>query len=76
MLTGLEAATSLAASLCVALAGLKPDANARYLWAAANLEEDWQSEQWGTDEEALARRNAKESEFTRALAFARAAKGD
>jgi len=44
------------------------------LWAAANLEEDFQTEQWGTDEEALARRNAREAEFIRALAFARAAR--
>lgn len=74
VLAGLDIASSLAASLCVALAGLAEDADAKTLWAAANLEEDWQAEQWGTDEEAFARRNAKELEFSRALAFARAAR--
>jgi len=74
VLAGLDAAASLAASLCVALAGLKDDADAKALWAAANLEEDFQAEQWGADAEALARRNAREAEFTRALAFARAAR--
>ena len=74
VLAGLDAAASLAASLCAALAGLKDDAEPQALWAAANLEEDFQTEQWGTDEEALARRNAREAEFIRALAFARAAR--
>lgn len=74
VLAGLDAATSLAASLCVALTGLRDDADLHALWAAANLEEDFQAEQWGTDEEALARRTAREVEFARALAFARAAR--
>ena len=37
---------------------------ANTLWDAANLEEDWQVEQWGADAEALARRNRREAEFT------------
>ena len=74
VLAGLDTAASLAASLCVAFAGLHEDADPGYLWGAANLEEDWQTEQWGTDAEALARRNAREVEFGRALAFARAAR--
>ncbi|MEL7729038.1 ATP12 family protein [Citromicrobium bathyomarinum] len=74
VLAALDASASLAASLCVALAGLKDDADAQALWAAANLEEDFQAEQWGVDAEALARRNAREAEFARALAFARAAR--
>lgn len=74
VLAGLDIAASLAASLCVALAGLADDADAKDLWAAANLEEDWQAERWGADAEALARRNAREAEFARALAFARAAR--
>lgn len=74
VLAGLDAASSLAASLCVALSGLRDDADARALWAAANLEEDYQAVQWGIDEEARARRDAREAEFTRALDFARAAR--
>lgn len=74
VLAGLDIAASLAASLCVALAGLRENADAKALWAAANLEEDWQAEQWGADAEALARRNKREAEFARAVAFARAAR--
>ena len=74
VLAGLDAASSLAASLCVALAGLRDDADAHALWSAANLEEDYQAEQWGVDEEARARRDAREAEFIRALEFARAAR--
>jgi|TARA_R100000049_G_C1942782_1_gene87222 chaperone required for assembly of F1-ATPase len=73
-LVGLDIAASLAASLCIALAGLDEDADAQALWGAANLEQDWQAERWGFDEEALARRNEREAEFTKALAFARAAR--
>ncbi len=75
VLAGLDTAASLAASLCVALAGLREDADHAALWAAANLEQDWQAEKWGADEEALARRNEREADFARALAFARAARG-
>ena len=73
-LVGLDIAASLAASLCIALAGLDEDADPQALWAAANLEQDWQAERWGFDEEALSRRNEREAEFTKALAFARAAR--
>lgn len=74
VLAGLDAAASLAASLCVALAGLAEDADPDALWAAANLEEDWQAKQWGQDAEALARRTERQAEFARALGFARAAR--
>ena len=74
VLSALDIAASLAASLCVALAGLRENADTRALWAAANLEEDWQAEQWGADAEALERRNTREAEFTRAVEFARAAR--
>ena len=74
VLAGLDTAASLAASLCVALAGLREEADHAALWAAANLEQDWQAERWGADEEAIARRNEREADFTRALTFARAAR--
>ena len=74
VLAGLDTAASLAASLCIALAGLREEADHAALWSTANLEQDWQAERWGTDEEALARRNEREADFTRALTFARAAR--
>ena len=68
-LTALEQLTSLAASLCIGLAALEENADGEQLWAAANLEEDWQVEQWGEDAQAAARSARRKSEFSMAGAF-------
>jgi chaperone required for assembly of F1-ATPase len=67
--------TSLSASLIVGLAALEDEADPEALWNAANLEEDWQIELWGADEEAIALRKRRLGEFAQALEFARAARG-
>ncbi|OBX19156.1 molecular chaperone [Erythrobacter sp. QSSC1-22B] len=72
-LAALETLTSLAASLCVGLSVLDAEADAQALWDAANLEEDWQIENWGADEEAQERRVLRTGQFLAALDFARAA---
>lgn len=71
-LAALTTLASLAASLTIALAALDADADGEALWDAANLEEDWQSELWGHDEEADARRERRKGDFLAAMAFARA----
>jgi chaperone required for assembly of F1-ATPase len=38
-------------------------------WAAAHVDEDWQIEQWGADEEASARRAARRREFDTCVRF-------
>jgi chaperone required for assembly of F1-ATPase len=38
-------------------------------WSAAHIDEDWQNEQWGVDEEAAARRATHRSEFEAAMRF-------
>mgnify|MGYP004518930529 CR=1 FL=1 len=63
----------LAASLIVALNALDEGASAEELFAAANLEEDWQAEQWGTDAEAAEVRVAREAAFAAAMRLARLA---
>ncbi len=73
-LAALDTATSLAASLCVGLEAMQPDADGDALWDAANLEENWQADLWGRDEEAEERRAANKQAFLDALAFARAAR--
>lgn len=70
VLAALQTLTSLAASLVVGLAALEPQADAEALYAAANLEEDWQAELWGWDSEAEARRAKKFAEFASAARFA------
>lgn len=72
-LAALEVATSLSASLCVGLSALDPQADASALWSAAELEETWQVELWGTDLEAQDRRDKRSLAFLRAVSFARAA---
>jgi chaperone required for assembly of F1-ATPase len=72
-LAALEAMTSLSASLCVGLSALDPDADAEALWHAAELEEAWQAELWGSDPLAEARREKRKRDFMRAARFAQEA---
>ncbi len=73
-LAALKMLASLAASLVIALAALEEDADARALWQAANLEEDWQVEQWGEDAEAAENRAARFEAFQLAMRVARLAR--
>lgn len=73
-LAALEQMASLSASLSVALSALEPEADGETLWKAANLEEDWQIERWGEEEEAAARRAQRERDFLAAMEFAAAAR--
>jgi len=64
--------TTLTGSALLALAlkhgVLGPDE----VWAAAHVDEDWNAEQWGTDEEAVARRAARLVDFVAAARILRA----
>ncbi len=75
-LAALRMLTSLSSSLVIALAALEPEADAEALWDAANLEEDWQAEHWGRDEEAKALRQTRFEAFALAMRFAALARGD
>jgi chaperone required for assembly of F1-ATPase len=70
-LAALEVMTSLSASLCVGLSALDPAADAQKLWDAAELEEAWQVELWGSDDLAQQRRDKRRTDFLRAAEFAR-----
>ena len=72
-LAGLTTLASLAASLTTALAALDPQADPATLFAAANLEQDWQAEQWGWEHEAEANRAARLTAFETAAWFTRLA---
>lgn len=65
-LAGIEAMAGLAASLVIALSASNPEADGEQLWQAASLEEEWQAELWGRDEEAEARREKRRSDFLKA----------
>jgi len=75
-LAALEVLTSLSASLCIGLSALGPAADAQALWHAAELEEMWQVELWGSDALAEQRRVGRKADFLRAIAFAAAMSAD
>ena len=68
-LAALETVTALSASLAIGLSALEPGSDREELWNAANLEEDWQTEQWGKDAEATERRAARREQFLSAAKF-------
>ena len=69
-LAALRNTASLAASLVIGLTALMPGVDLDALWDAADLEEDWQAELWGKDEEALERRERRSAAFAAAARFA------
>lgn len=69
-LAALQTLASLSASLVIALAAIAPEADVPALWDAAELEADWQIEQWGADAEAAARRALRLASFASAARFA------
>lgn len=73
-LAALRSLSGLAASLVIGLAAIEPGADAESLWAAANLEEDYQAELWGKDAEAEARRALRFRDFAGAMLFAELAR--
>nr|WP_314465993.1 ATP12 family protein [uncultured Novosphingobium sp.] len=73
-LAALKMLSSLAASLVIAMAAIRSDAEAEALWNAANLEEDWQVELWGEDWEAAERRAARFEAFKLAIRLAELAR--
>lgn len=64
---------SLSGSLVLGLAAAKAQADVEEIWALSRLDELWQEEQWGEDEEATALAERKRSEFRFAEKFYRLA---
>lgn len=69
-LSALTTLASLAASLTIALAAVETGADPASLFAAANVEQDWQAELWGWDLEAEAHRARRLADFETAARFA------
>lgn len=70
-LAGLHTLASLSASLIIGLCALVPGADPDQLWNAANLEELWQAELWGSDAEAETRLARRRQDFLCAFEFVR-----
>jgi chaperone required for assembly of F1-ATPase len=69
-LAGLSAMTNLAGSALLALATARGFLAAEEAWRAAHVDEDFQNEFWGLDEEARVRREARWREFEAAAILA------
>ncbi|MBC7133655.1 MAG: ATPase [Roseovarius sp.] len=59
----------LSGSLVIGLAALHRHAPAQTLWQASRVDEIWQEEQWGADDEACAMAERKQSDFLDAMRF-------
>lgn len=60
---------SLTGSLVLGFAAARDFADVEAIWLASRVDEIWQAEQWGADEEAVAAETLKKSEFLHAKAF-------
>jgi chaperone required for assembly of F1-ATPase len=67
-LGALHAITTLTGSALLALALARGHLTADAAWDAAHVDEDWNMDQWGRDESALARRAARRAEMDAAAA--------
>jgi chaperone required for assembly of F1-ATPase len=70
-LAALSPLVTISGSLLIALALAEEAIDLETAWAAATLDETWQAEQWGQDEEATARLDARRAEFEAAERFLR-----
>lgn len=68
-LTALHDLVALSGSLVIGLAAVEDFADMATLWRLSRIDETWQEEQWGVDEEARAKAVAKENEFFAAKRF-------
>ncbi len=70
----LHVVTTLTGSALLALALAHGVRDAGQVWAAAYVDEDWNADQWGVDEEAAARRATRLRDFEAAVAVLAAVK--
>jgi chaperone required for assembly of F1-ATPase len=73
-IAALHVITTLTGSALLALALLRGILDADQVWTAAHVDEDWNSEKWGVDDEVAARRAARLVDFTAACRILRALK--
>ena len=71
----LHVVTTMTGSALLALALLHEVRDPEQVWAAAHVDEDWNIEKWGIDEEVAARRRARQVDFKAAADILKALKG-
>lgn len=68
-LTALHDLVGISGSLVIGLAATEGWADAEDLWARSRVDETWQEDQWGMDEEATEQAAKKKADFEHALRF-------
>jgi len=68
-LTGVHDLVTLSGSLVIGLAATAPDADIEALWQAAQVDESWQTQLWGEDDEAREATGRKHQAFLDAFRF-------
>jgi len=71
-IAALHVITTVTGSALLALALFHGVIDAEQAWAAAHVDEDWNAEQWGVDEEAVTRKAAKSVDFNAAAGVLKA----
>jgi chaperone required for assembly of F1-ATPase len=61
--------TTLTGSALVGMMVAAGELSGEDAWAAAHVDEDWQIEQWGEDEEAQSRRALRKADFDETVRF-------
>jgi len=74
-IAALHVVTTLTGSALLALALVHEVRDPDQIWAAAHVDEDWNIEKWGIDEEVAARRAAREVDFRAATQILKSLKG-
>lgn len=69
LLAAIHVMTTLSGSALLALAVDAGALTSDQAWTAAHIDEDWNSEKWGDDAEAVARRHARHHDFAAAIAL-------
>lgn len=75
-LTGFHDLVAMSGSLVIGLAATEGQGTPESLWNASRIDEDWQAEEWGEDEEAVALASVRKAAFLRAAAFFAACGGN
>ena len=68
-LTALHDLVALSGSLVIGLNATEPGSDPEALWSLSRVDEDWQAELWGVDEEAAALAAVKKRDFLHAHRF-------
>lgn len=68
-LTALYELVALSGSLVIGLAAIKGHSTPGHLWTVSRIDEDWQADQWGHDEDAAALAERKRGDFFQAFRF-------